>query len=60
MANQSERYLKKQLKIAREISEPIRIERSLMQANQYLNILSNVTRHDVTNQLTAIREKSIS
>jgi PAS domain S-box-containing protein len=44
-----------ELWIARDITERIRIERSLMQANQKLNILSSVTRHDVLNQLTAIR-----
>ncbi|RPJ54102.1 MAG: PAS domain S-box protein, partial [Methanobacteriota archaeon] len=43
------------LGIARDITDQIRTERSLMQANQKLNILSSVTRHDVLNQLTAIR-----
>ncbi|RPJ52562.1 MAG: sensor histidine kinase [Methanobacteriota archaeon] len=43
------------LGIARDITDLIRTERSLMQANQKLNILSSITRHDVLNQLTAIR-----
>ncbi|MDD1694074.1 MAG: PAS domain S-box protein [Methanoregula sp.] len=41
--------------IARDISERKVMEHAVHEANRKLNLLNNITRHDVTNQLTALQ-----
>ncbi|OPY38209.1 MAG: sensory histidine kinase AtoS [Methanoregula sp. PtaU1.Bin051] len=41
--------------IVRDISERRRMENAIREANRKLNLLNSVTRHDVANQLTALR-----
>ncbi len=43
------------LGITRDITQRKRAEEALYQANKKLNILSGITRHDILNQLTALR-----
>jgi PAS domain S-box-containing protein len=38
----------------RDITQRIRAEEALIQANKKLNLLSSITRHDILNQLTAL------
>ena len=40
--------------IVSEITECKRYEKALRQANKKLNLLSSITRHDITNQLTVL------
>ena len=41
--------------ISRDITERKRAEEALTAANRNLNLLSSITRHDITNQLTVLR-----
>jgi PAS domain S-box-containing protein len=43
------------LGITRDITQRKRAEEALHQANKKLNLLSSITRHDILNQLTALR-----
>lgn len=43
------------LGITRDITQRKRAEEALFQANKKLNLLSSITRHDILNQLTALR-----
>jgi len=43
------------LGVSRDITERKGVENALRQANKKLNLLSNVTRHDILNQLMAIK-----
>jgi PAS domain S-box-containing protein len=43
------------LGIARDITARIRTDEALSQANRKLNLLSDVTRHDINNQMTALQ-----
>lgn len=41
--------------ILQDVTEQKKAERALVQANTKLNLLSGITRHDINNQLTALR-----
>ncbi|MCK9579961.1 MAG: PAS domain-containing protein [Methanoregula sp.] len=43
------------LGVSRDITQRKRAEEALYQANKKLNLLSSITRHDILNQLTALR-----
>jgi PAS domain S-box-containing protein len=43
------------LEIATDITERKRVEEALRQANKQLNLLSSITRHDILNQLMALK-----
>ncbi|HNX18346.1 MAG TPA: PAS domain S-box protein [Methanoregula sp.] len=43
------------LGISRDITERKRAEKALLQANRKLSLLSSITRHDISNQMTVLR-----